>query len=106
MTERALRFLIMLAVLLLPFGMIGAGPAMAHHAPAMMTADHCADMPRQKKEAPGRSAQCMIACAALACAEITIEHDSLAPVAAEPARLVPAMHGLHPEAATPPPRFP
>ena len=102
-----LRTLTLLAVLLMPLGMIGGGPAMAapHHGTAAAAADHCAGMDGQrKKEVPGRKADCTIACAAILPGAGDFRPQALTAAAAEP--LAPALptRGLSPEAATPPPR--
>ena len=104
---RILRFLTMLAILLMPLGMMGAAPAsaMGHRASMAMPAGHCADMPQKDKKAPASPCcDCMVGCAAIPSRATCIEHEALAPMAALAASLNPAIHGLHPEAATPPPR--
>jgi hypothetical protein len=106
---RFLRILTMFAVVLMPFGMLGgasAAMAMSHHGGAAMTMDHCAGMDKQqKKEAPGHTPDCMVTCAAIPSTGGDFEHQAMTPAAIEPLALAPPVHGLHPEAATPPPRF-
>ena len=100
-----LRILTLLAVLLMPLGMIGGGPAMAtpHHGTA--ATGHCADMDEQQnKDVPGRKADCTIACAAILPVIGDLGPQALALAAAAPLAPPPATRGLSPEAATPPPR--
>ena len=105
-----LRLLVALAVLLMPLGMAGAGGSAAaapHHPAAASPVEHGAHHPAGGDEdrQPERSAQCMMACAALP--------PAVGAVDARPALRGPALHlrladrldGLSPEAATPPPRF-
>lgn len=105
------RFLAILAVLLMPFGMLGGVPAtaMARHTSMTMSAGHCAgmpDMPAKDRKAPSAPCcDCMVACAAIPSENSCIEHAAPAPMAAQAVILAPAIRGLHPEAATPPPRI-
>jgi hypothetical protein len=104
---RILRLLTMLAILLMPLGMIGPQPAaaMAGHASATMSADHCAGMAHKSKTAPAAPCcDCMVGCSAIPSQAPCVRHEAPAPMAAEPAALTAKIHGLHPEAATPPPR--
>ena len=106
--SRVLRFLIMLAVVVMPFGMLGgaSAEAMGHQGSMTMAAGHCAGMPVQEKKAETPPCcDCMIACAAIHSRDAWIEHVAPPPMAAQPAAMQPAIHGLHPEAATPPPRI-
>src|SRR4051794_8970871 len=99
---RLLRFLTMLAILLMPFGMLGGAPpaAMGNDASidqsASMTdgmsmampADHCADMAHKDKKAPtAPCCDCMMACAAIHSRDACVEHEALAPMAVQPAAL-------------------
>jgi hypothetical protein len=109
---RILRILTLLAVLLMPFGMIGpASPvmAMSHHDGRAMTVDHCAGSagmgkPR-KEDPPGHTPGCMVTCAAIPSAGVDLQPHAMAPSAVAPHALAPRVRGLHPEAAIPPPRF-
>jgi len=103
MTRSAWKLLALLAVLLMPFGMAPATAA-SHHAPtAGMPMPDCPEGP--KHQSKGGFAECTMACAAaLPAADIR---------AGEPLRIIPAsigpaaqhaLHGLHPDTATPPPR--
>ena len=108
---RVLRFLTMLAVLLMPFGMLrsASAQAMAHQVSMTMSAGHCAGMPsvpaREKKAPSAPCCDCMVACVAIPSKEASVDPMAPAPMAAQAAGLTPAIHGLHPEAATPPPRI-
>jgi hypothetical protein len=104
---RILRLLTMLAILLMPLGVIGPQPAaaMAGHASTAMSADHCAGMVHKGKTAPSAPCcDCMVACSAIPSQAPCVRPEALAPMAAEPTALILEIHGLHPEAATPPPR--
>lgn len=98
------RLVILLSVLLMPFGM-SAGLATTGSAQAAeMPMNHCGDQaPRHGTKGDG--AECTLACTATLPAADSAK--SAAPVViCEP--ILPAvaqrLHGLHPEAATPPPR--
>lgn len=104
---RVLRVLTMLAVVLMPFGMLrgASAEATAHRVAMTMSAGHCAGMPTREKKAPNAPCcNCMVACAAIHSKDACLEHVALAPMAAQVAAITPAIHGLHPQAATPPPR--
>ena len=107
--SRILRMLTMLAVLLMPIGMLGGeAAAMGHSAPiaAAAMADHCAAMHhKQKKDEPAKGADCVVACAAIPASDAPYQHETLAPMHVEAPRLIAVVAGLHPEAATPPPRI-
>jgi hypothetical protein len=112
---RALRFLMLAAMLLAPFGRMGVAQAMAmpERAPAAM-AGHCADMPAQPaghhQQAPAKgderkAVDCMIACAAMASAPAPFVAPA-PPAAARPtAPLLSSPTGIRPGADPPPPRF-
>lgn len=92
----------MLAVLLVPAGMIGGHSAMA--TPAAATMDHCADQ-KDKSASKNKMIDCAIACAAVATAEPTVPAKA-APLASAPVTLSSFfIEGTRPEAATPPPRL-
>ena len=100
--KRLLSLLALLAVLLVPAGMIGGHSAMAMPASAK-TMDHCAD---QQDQSAGKNKMidCAIACAAVATVEPIVPAKS-APLANPPATLPSYfIEGTRPEAATPPPR--
>lgn len=106
--SRFLRAMMMAALLLMPFGMIG-GMATAHAVPAATTTatmDHCggADKACQHHSAP--KIDCMAACAAI---PATGNGDIAAPIpfaaAIEPSRVASLGKGLGPETAIPPPRI-
>ena len=97
--------LLLIAVLLMPFGMAPSAASEAHHAmTAAMPTKHC---PEQvpNHESKGALAQCTMACAAAVPASSSPVEEPCR-MAAEvavpgPGRL---LAGLHPETATPPPK--
>ena len=99
------KLLVLLAVLLMPFGMASTPAGTSHH--AMMTdvsSKHCPDQ-GSGHDGKGGIAECTMACAAAlpalgAHAEgaLLIVCDPLVP------RVTQALHGLHPDPATPPPK--
>jgi hypothetical protein len=98
------KLLILLAVLLMPFGMQPATAAPAAHE-MTMPMEHCPD------QAPGHGgkagfAECTMACSAALPAMDRAADEPLFIVNAptEPP-VVQALDGLHPETATPPPRL-
>ena len=99
------KLLVLLAILLMPFGMARAHISAPHPAPmAGMPMEQCPDnAPRHKSD--GSLDECTMAClAALPAADLAgpeslpITHDFVAPSRAIP------LHGLHPDTATPPPK--
>jgi hypothetical protein len=100
---RLLRWLILLALLLAPLAMIGGAPAMAHARPA--AAVHCAETEKPAKTPPSAPVDCMIACVGCLPAQGgTLAAQPRPGRATEPEPLAFRLQGLHPEAATPPPR--
>ena len=105
-TKLAARLFVLLAVLLMPFGMATAATP-AHHERAMagMPMEHCPDqVPRHDMK--GGLAVCTMACsAALPAADFTRSDVApLASVALAPSPIA-FLNGIHPETATPPPRI-
>jgi hypothetical protein len=97
-----LRWLILLALLVAPLAMIGEGSARAHVRD--VEAGHCAD-PVSDHEAPSAPVDCMVACAG--CLPTQCGSVDALPALDSKAGLpllACALSGLHPEAATPPPR--
>lgn len=98
------RWLILLALLFAPLAMIGGSPAAAHVRSA--AAGHCTEGEKPADSPPAAPADCMIACAG--CLPTQSEAPAALPrLEAErrPAAAAFRLCGLHPEAATPPPRF-
>jgi hypothetical protein len=96
-------WLILLSLLLAPLAMIDASPATAHSIP--VAAGHCADGKQPVEAPPSAPVDCMIACAGC----LPAQADALAArpridAAARSASIPFLLRGLHPEAATPPPR--
>jgi hypothetical protein len=98
------KWLILMALLFAPLAMIGDSPAAAHVRPA--ASGHCAEGEKPAEAPPAAPADCMIACAVC----LPTQGGVLAVLprlesATRPAAVAFCLHGLHPEAATPPPRF-
>lgn len=101
----AWKLLALIAVLLMPLGMTGAHAAASHEAArADMPMGHCPDQGSRHDRQNGIAA-CTMACAAALPAFAASTDDALPsiPVPALSAD-VPALHGLHPDIATPPPK--
>ena len=99
------RLTLLVAVLLMPFGM-SAAPARApdHRMAADMPMRHCPDQ-APAHDMKGGIGDCAMACAAALPAVDAGAGDS-PPIVSEPIRSSAAqqLHGVHPETATPPPR--
>jgi hypothetical protein len=106
-----LRLFVVLAMLAAPIGMVGGHAAMAAPAaPRASSGDHCADMAGSNEQdpadkAPGKSIDCMIACACVPSAGVQLADPPLRVAAPEPAMLVALATGLNPAADPPPPRL-
>jgi hypothetical protein len=99
------KLLLLLAMLLMPFGMAAAPASTAHHASAMdMPMGHCPDGDSSHHSKAG-IAECTMACAA-ALPAVGSVHDQVQFVASSPAapRAAQRLNSLHPETATPPPK--
>jgi hypothetical protein len=105
MTRVIAKLMVLIAVLLMPVGMAPALAAPGHHqAMALMPMGHCPDQGSSRDVKHG-FAECTMACAtALPAAYARRDQPALiicTPVAA----IAPhALHGLHPDTATPPPK--
>jgi hypothetical protein len=98
------RFVVLFAVLLMPFGMqpAAAAPVMHHH--ASMPTQHCPDQD-SRHGSKGAFAECTMVCsAALPAADLARDEPSLIVCAPAEAQAVRQLHGLHPDIATPPPK--
>ena len=98
------RLLILLSVLLMPFGMqpAAAAPAAAQDH-ASMPMPHCPDQGRH--DSKGALAECTMVCsAALPATDVTRNEPPLIVCAPAEAEAVRQLHGIHPETATPPPK--
>lgn len=104
MSANLFRWLILLALLVAPLGMIGGAAAAAHV--QTMAAGHCAETDKSAQAPPAAPADCMIACAGCLPAQTgTLSARPGMRAAVRPAPAPYQLRGLHPEAATPPPRF-
>ena len=100
-----LRLLSLLALLAMPFGMEMAGAAPQQPAP-VASAEHCGQHGGQPADEPVKhSADCTMGCSMLVAAELQVADP--APRVRLPAQrpLGERGTGLHPETATPPPKF-
>jgi hypothetical protein len=102
---RVWKLLMLVAVLLMPFGMAPAAAAAAHPPMTMDIAKgHCPDQ-GSHHGANGGTAECTMACAgALPAADLADNEPLL--IARAPIRPTAAqrLQGLHPDTATPPPK--
>lgn len=105
----SLSFVMLLALLVAPFGRMAAAEAMAapHHSSPTAMAGHCSDMPAPDRAPEDRGAMtidCLVACATIAAPDAP-ELAAVEPLAVSPAHLLlTAFVGIHPEAEPPPPR--
>jgi hypothetical protein len=100
------RLLLVVAVLLMPFGMAPASAVSTHdRGDTAMAMGHCPDGSQDHRSKAG-IAECTMACAA---ALPVIVGAADEPMLVHPDRVAPPLahrlHGLHPETATPPPRL-
>ena len=97
------RLLLLLAVLLMPFGMTPALASASHsQVAAEMPMGHCPD---QDHSAKGGMTECTMACAAaLPATEVAVDDLIILGRDLVVSRSVHQLHGLHPETATPPPK--
>jgi hypothetical protein len=100
------RLTLLLAVILMPFGMTPVAASPSHH---MMTAgmpmEHCPDQGSKHDHERGMI-ECMMGCAAALPASAARVEDPI-PVTVAPIPPAPShrLSGLHPDPATPPPRL-
>ena len=99
-----LSILAFLAVLLAPAGMLGSHAAMAMPQHAAASADPCSEKQQHDGQQSQAMIDCALACSALASNEALIADEPAPDAAAPDARPSLALHGMRPEAATPPPR--
>jgi hypothetical protein len=98
------RLLLLIAVLVMPLGMTAAPAAAEHHHSASMPMRHCPEQ-GTKHHSRAAFAECTMACASALPAVDRVQDPPVAYAAPLTAvALVPALHGLHPETETPPPR--
>jgi hypothetical protein len=100
------RLALMVAVLLMPLGMTpAAATTHDHSAMESMAMGHC-DGNAPAHHSKGGIADCAMACAAaLPAAELARDEAPFVRSSLEPAVAERALHGLHPETATPPPKI-
>ena len=105
-----LRLFVLAALLLAPLGMVGSHAAMAAPRASETASGHCADMAGSHDQAPadqapGKSIDCMIACACVPSPGVQLADPPLPVAAPEPAMIVSLAGGLNPAADPPPPRL-
>ena len=102
MSSMVMRFLTVVALVLMPFGMGAASAVPAGQAPA---ASHCEDQGSQPAEhSPDQAVDCAMACSMLAAAEART--GEAVPIHGLPADRLLAQRGagFHPDTTTPPPK--
>ena len=107
MTRILANLLVLLAVLLMPLGMSSAASAAqtaSHHDMAGIAVGHCPDEDSRPEPMPGIAACTMACSAALPAIEPVQPQRSAQARAPQEIDRVPILSGLHPEAATPPPK--
>ena len=98
------RLLILVATLLMPFGMQPAAAAPSTHDHASMPMQHCPE-PGSSHGTKGAFAECTMVCsAALPAADLARDEPLRIVCAPAEARAVRQLHGIHPDTATPPPK--
>ena len=108
--RRLLPLLILLALLVAPFGRIAAAEAMmVPQQPMAAMAGHCDDMAMPAQHHGDRthkaSIDCLVACAAMTTAEGVSLAQGVAVISLPAQFALPQFSGLHPEADPPPPRL-
>jgi hypothetical protein len=105
MIRLASKLLVLLALLLMPFGMVPASAAAqpAHSGTMSMPMQHCPEPAQQPDK--GGIADCAMACAAAlpAMGKAVAEPPFIICAPQQPST-VELLHGLNPETATPPPK--
>lgn len=103
--RRLLPLLVLLALLVAPYGRMQAQAATAHHAAPMAAAGHCEPAPA-KAPTPTHhgSIDCMIACAGMPAVESALAGPPLPPVTAMIAPPAAMLDGILPQFDPPPPR--
>jgi hypothetical protein len=98
------KLLLLVVMLFMPFGMSSVAAA-SHHAPAAsMPMQHCPEQ-GSKHDSKGGFAECTMACAAaLPAADSRADGSPLIVTASIVPGVLQALHGLHPDTATPPPK--
>ena len=105
MTWRLPKLLVLIALLMMPFGMAPVSASATHdEMMAGMAIGHCPDQ-TPSQDSKGAFAECTMACAA-ALPAIDRQPDGRELIVREPVQAVAVrcLHGLHPETATPPPK--
>jgi hypothetical protein len=103
-TRQISKLLLLIAVLLMPFGMATAPAAAAENHGTSMPMQHCPE-PGSKQSGKSMVAECTMACAAAlpAMDHAAAEAPRILCLPAQPA-VAQRLNGLHPDIATPPPK--
>lgn len=100
----AWKLILLVAVLLMPFGMTAAPAAAGQHHSAAIPMQHCPDQGSSHGSKVG-VVECMMVCSsALPAADLPEAKPMLLACAPEMSGVTQMLHGLHPETATPPPK--
>ena len=99
------KLLVLVAVLMMPFGMAPATAARHHQPTASMLMQDCPEQGSKHEPKGGGFAACTMACAAaLPAADSRADGSQLIVIASIVPAVLQALHGLHPDTATPPPK--
>ena len=105
MKTAIIKLVLLLSVLLMPFGMTSVAASGRHQAMAGMPMGHCPDQSSGHEKKAG-IAECTMVCAAALPAAVRSAAEPLVVVGASDVSGSPqALRGLHPDTATPPPKF-
>ena len=108
MAAATFRLLMLVALVLMPFGMAGAPataqPMPADHAAMSMAMGHCDEQPTKETAPTSSKMDCTAMCTALPAADNPLPVKAMKPVALRSTAIAAPFVGIEPELATPPPR--
>ena len=105
MMRALLKLLTMAALLFMPFGMGAATAAPAHGAAMAMTGTgHCGEPARDQAPRSSHS-DCAMSCAAVPADKLHVSEPAQIASLPAAAPIPPALVGVHPDTATPPPKL-
>jgi hypothetical protein len=102
MAAAVLRFLALVALMLMPLGM--AAPAAAHAPMASAPGEHCADQSQPDETPAPKAMDCVATCTALPASNTPVPAPLAAPSPPRLIALADIFVGIVPEIATPPPK--
>jgi len=106
MRETIARIVIMLAVLIMPFGMTPATAAVHHSMLVNASMQHCPEEGSSHHQSKGDLGACTMACASALPAVDIARAEPIPPADVPVVAIVEnGLDGLHPETATPPPKI-